>query len=326
MDIENEEVKSDQLVLLEKICSLEFYEFEEIERKHVLSNISMEGMAKESWAFLGDSAFELRLLLEIIANARPYDSGRCVLAKRGMMRKKRLILPHVYYIGSTNMLFDHMNVLEYMLLINKRVKENSFVLEKKIMQDLIDAGLGYLSLSDIKHLSAQERAMITLFTSIYYESRIIIMNLARLPFSDEEITCIHHISGRLRQQHKIFIFSTMHPELAQRCATNIAIIHEGAMAFCGKMDAFVKEYDKRIIHMEDEHIQLYYDILQVEAKACEFLCENGTLDIFCEHDKSRQLLSIYHILNRYKSIPKVMERTDPSLSNAWKELIRAYEH
>lgn len=51
----------------------------------------------EVWAILGTSAFEVRLLLEIIANARPYKDGRCVLAQKGMMRKKEPSF-HMYII------------------------------------------------------------------------------------------------------------------------------------------------------------------------------------------------------------------------------------
>lgn len=325
MDVKEQKDTQDQLVLLEAVCSSEFYEYEGNERKHVLENIFLEGFGGESWAFLGGTAFELRLLLEIIANSRPYFSGRCVLAKRGMMRKKRLILPHVYYIGSTNMLLDHMNVLEYMLLINKKVKGNIFSLEKKLLQDLVDAGLGYLSLTEIKYLTAQERALITLFTALYYESRIIIMNLARLPFSIEEISRIRYISMQLCKQKKIFLFSTMYPEIAQACATNIMILQDGNMLYKGITEAFMEEYDKQILHIEDEHIQIIYDILIVEVKDCKFFCHQNALDIFCENDAAQQLQRIYQVLNRYEALPKLMKQTDPSLSNAWKELKSAYE-
>jgi ABC-2 type transport system ATP-binding protein len=33
----------------------------------------------ESWGVFGSSAFEIKLLLEIMANIRPYENGRCVL-------------------------------------------------------------------------------------------------------------------------------------------------------------------------------------------------------------------------------------------------------
>ena len=104
--------KRAQCVLMEHVGSMEYYQSPQQDPKQVFSDINFEALEGEVWAILGTSAFEVRLLLEIIANARPYKDGRCVLAQKGMMRKKRTILPHVYYIGSTNMLFTNMNVLE----------------------------------------------------------------------------------------------------------------------------------------------------------------------------------------------------------------------
>ena len=86
--------KRAQCVLMEHVGSMEYYQSPQQEPKQVFSDINFEALEGEVWAILGTSAFEVRLLLEIIANARPYKDGRCVLAQKGMMRKKRTILPH----------------------------------------------------------------------------------------------------------------------------------------------------------------------------------------------------------------------------------------
>ena len=55
-----------------------------------------------------------------MANIRPYDRGKCVLIERGMMRSKRVILRHVFYIGSSEMLYNNMNVLEFLMISTNR--------------------------------------------------------------------------------------------------------------------------------------------------------------------------------------------------------------
>lgn len=61
---------------------MEYYQSPQQEPKQVFSDINFEALEGEVWAVLGTSAFEVRLLLEIIANARPYKDGRCVLAQK----------------------------------------------------------------------------------------------------------------------------------------------------------------------------------------------------------------------------------------------------
>lgn len=320
-----EKVNDRQMVYLKDICSQEYYEFKEEERKQVLINISMEGCRGESWALLGDVAFELRLLLEIIANARQYETGKCVLAQIGMMRKKKRILPHVFYIGSTNMLFERMSVLEYLKMINIKEKKNAFVLEKELLQGLLDAGLGYISLSMIGDLSAQERAMFTLYTALFIDSSIIIMNLARLPFDEKEIKCLAYISKKLRSQDKIFLFSTMYPNVAQACSSHLLAIYDNHSIYHGKTQDFVNAYDYQILHFEDEHLDVIQDIITLKFRNCECVRNGNCLDIFCREHRDWHRDQIVGVLHQYQQIPKVMVQSEPSLENAWKERKKVYD-
>lgn len=81
--------KRAQCVLMEHVGSMEYYQSPQQDPKQVFSDINFEALEGEVWAILGTSAFEVRLLLEIIANARPYKDGRCVLAQKGMMQQKK---------------------------------------------------------------------------------------------------------------------------------------------------------------------------------------------------------------------------------------------
>ena len=74
--------KRAQCVLMEHVGSMEYYQSPQQDPKQVFSDINFEALEGEVWAILGTSAFEVRLLLEIIANARPYKDGRCVLAQK----------------------------------------------------------------------------------------------------------------------------------------------------------------------------------------------------------------------------------------------------
>ena len=48
----------------------------------VFQDLNFEALEGEIWAIIGNKAFEVRLFLEIVANARPYKDGRCVFKMR----------------------------------------------------------------------------------------------------------------------------------------------------------------------------------------------------------------------------------------------------
>ena len=198
--------KRAQCVLMEHVGSMEYYQSPQQDPKQVFSDINFEALEGEVWAILGTSAFEVRLLLEIIANARPYKDGRCVLAQKGMMRKKRTILPHVYYIGSTNMLFTNMNVLEYLMYITAREQGDAAVRQKRILEKIMELNMGYVALSVIGNLTPSERSVVTLLVSLFTESKLIIWNLARLEYDERSLQAIAAIceeSGN-RSEHCCF--------------------------------------------------------------------------------------------------------------------------
>ncbi len=123
-----------------------------------------------------DAPFEIKLLLEIMANIKPYHGGRCVLVERGMMRSKRIILEHVFYIGDSTMLYDNMNVLEFLMFATAKQKIKPACRQEQLFEFLIGIGLGHISLTPIKMLPGEEKAIIILLVAVYSESVMIVFN------------------------------------------------------------------------------------------------------------------------------------------------------
>ena len=84
----------------------------------VLDNISLCVAEGTCFGISSKDGYETRLLCEIIANIKPYFSGKCVLNETGMFKQKGKILSHIYYIDNQNTLYENMNVLEYLSLIH----------------------------------------------------------------------------------------------------------------------------------------------------------------------------------------------------------------
>lgn len=309
-----------QLVFLEHVYSMEYYQKGEEEPKHILSDISLEMNKGEIWAFLGSSAFELRLLLEIIANARPYQSGTCVLARKGMMRKKRVVLPHVYYIGSTNMLFDNMTTLEYLMYITAKDPKDVVERQKAIFQDLIELGLSYISLSEIKQLTPSERSVVTLMAALYTGSDIIVLNVARLNYDELAIKAMKKICERIKEQDKLLVFSSFDDQLMERVADHVVCLHEGRIRYSGRMMELISQYDHLSIVIEDDRIDTFGQIIRNKFPDIEMKRNHHRLELWdLEHREDRYELILKELI-RYELYPTSINVHTQCLKNAWKEV------
>lgn len=309
-----------QSVLLEHVCSMEFYQKAGMEPRQVLSDINLQIHQGEVWGIIADSAFELRLLLEIIANARPYQDGRCVLNQRGMMRKKRIILPHLFYIGSTNMLFDNMNVLEYLMFITAKQKGDVVERQKKIFQDLLDHDMGYLSLSAIHHLTPDERALVTLMSAYYTESDIIVLNLARLTYQEKTLCAMEKLSKSIQEAKRTLIFSSFDTNLIQRISTHVATMKQGVISYQGTTTDFIHTWDHLSIVIEDPQIERFVTLISTYFPNVTMHQKEHRLELWdIRHDATlyHQLFSVFTDAQCY---PKVLYQHTKCVENAWKEI------
>lgn len=317
----SDETKNLQSVLLDHVCSMEYYKVgEDEEPKQVLTDICLEINKGEIWSLIGGSAFELRLLLEIIANARPYQNGKCVLDQRGMMRKKRVILPHVYYIGSTNMLFDNMNVLEYLMFITAKQKGDVVERQKAILQNLLDHEMGYIALSAIHDLSPDERVVVTLMAAMYTESTIIVLNLARLTYSEKSLIALKRICETIKEQERTLIFSAFDYQMVEQLSTHIAVLKDGHLIFKGITQAFINTWDHLSIVIEDERTEELTNILQEAFANIDLHVKENRVEIW---DPAHDLIlydKVFNILNDKKLYPyKIYQHTN-CVENAWEEI------
>jgi len=107
-------------VLMENVSSMELFAQPEGHYLKVLYDLSLTVPVGVCHGITGDEPFELQLVTEIMANVKPHEKGRCSLLEIGMMREKRRILPHVYYINDQRVLFEHMHVLGYLMFASEQ--------------------------------------------------------------------------------------------------------------------------------------------------------------------------------------------------------------
>lgn len=314
------------VVTMENVSSFEGYHFEDGHIRQVLKDISLVIHNGESWGVIGNQTFEIKLLLEIMANVKPYLSGRCVLNERGMLRKKRIILPHVFYIGDSLMLFNNMNVLEYIMFATDKMGINPVNRQEEILELLVAANLGFLCLVPIEYLTKAQKAVITLVTAIFCaDSNLIVFNVPELEFDKTLCPAMEKLSHKIKSQGKTLVLATKDPMLIQSACDNLVVVLDGVLKFSGIIDAFYDRFDLIRFRIEIDQHEDALLLLQREMPAYFFEIIADTICVFDYHKIGLTHEQLYDTIIKLRLKPWIVEETKNSVENAYREVIKQYD-
>lgn len=195
--------------------------------EHILKNVSFEVKKGEVLGIYGENYSETRLILEILANLRPYYGGKCVLIERGMMKDKRYILPQLFFFDNRSMLFENMTVLEYAAFTQNQKTREYAKKQKALLEQLVALGMGYISLTPINTLSRPEKMLVQLYAAFLTKSNIIVADLSKVVFNQKELTAIGNIAKLIAEHNLAFVFSTVQPDLIAACSKKYIKIENG---------------------------------------------------------------------------------------------------
>lgn len=313
-------------VTMEKVSSFEGYHFEDGTVRQVLKDISLVIYAGEAWGITGNQTFEMKLLLEIMANVKPYLSGRCVLNERGMLRKKRIILPHVFYIGDSLMLFNNMNVLEYIMFATDKTGLNPVDRQEEILELLVAANLGFLCLVPIEYLTKAQKAVITLVTAVFCTaSNLIVFNVPELEFDETLHSAMAKLSQQIKSQDRTLVLCTKDPLLIQAACDHAAVVLDGSLKFSGTIDAFYDRFDRILFRIAMEQPEDALKLLQREMPAYSFEIIEGRIYVFDYHKIGLTHEQLYDTITRLRLEPELVEESKNSVENAYREVVKQYD-
>ncbi len=321
------ESNGDQLVVMSEVYSNEYYQNGKSQPVQVLRGISFEARAGQVWSILGKSIFEIMLLTEIMAGARSYQKGRCSLSEHGMMRRKRTVLPHTFYIGSTNMLFINMKVLEYLMLATSRTKMDALSRQQEILDRLIAVGLDYVALTPISQLKPEEKAVVTLICATFSQSQLLVLNLPRLRYDAKLIEVMTRISVLIKKQYRTLIITTENNMLAQAISTDIMLLQSGVIKYCGDMKAMLERYDKVLYTIQTDAVEVMLPILVNSFP--QFTCrvddaKSNAIEVF-NYNGSEVGCDFFDVFSKSGLAPDVVTRNEPNLRNACREVLRNHD-
>ena len=305
------------MVLMEGISSREHFWREGEEPRRVIEDINLLIKREEVWGINGSSLFEIRLLLEIMANIRPYDGGRCVLVERGMPRHKRIILQHVFYIGSSGMLYDNMNVLEFLVFAAAGFNKNPVELQEEIFEFILDAGLGHISLTPNSLLTREEKAVVTLLAAAYSGSMMIVFNLPEYEFNEALTGAIEKIAGLSRTRGKAVILSTKNCLLIEKACSHTAFIAGGRIIYQGTVEELRFKFDRVVVILRDKDIHGVKERLAPLLHGCRLSVKGGSLLISDDGEEERDPAGIYKKILEAGIVPDNVEINPKTVQNAY---------
>lgn len=313
------------VLLMEGLSSREHYYIPGEAPRRILKDINLLMERAESWGIYGQSPLEIKLLLEIMANIIPYHDGRCILVERGMMRKKRVILDHIFYIGAATMPYDNMNVLEFLMFTTAKQGDNPVFRQKELFELLIAFGLDHISLSPIRLLTKEEKATITLLVAAYSDSVMIVFNLPHYTFDGVLFNAIGKISKLITAKKKTFIIGTLDSSLIEKTCSHTAYLRDGVIIYRGTVENLRLRYDNVLLTVEDKNASQMVALLNLLLPQHRFSLVNDHL-LVCQDGATRSdPFPVYKQITEAGLAPQAIKINPKTVQNAYREIDRQYD-
>lgn len=326
-DLKQDMVEADvkNIVSMKNISSIEHFLYENKKTRRVLESVDLLIKRAESWGINGRSVFEIKLLLEIMANIKPYDDGRCVLIERGMLKHKRTILKHVFYIGNSDMIYNNMNVLEFLMFAMGKLKLNKVELQDEIFEFIIDIGLGRISLTPNRMLTNEEKAVITLIAAAYSDSIMIVFNFPEYEFDEVLIDAIAKISSFINHRGKALILGTQNCLLIEKACSHTAFIADGTLIYQGTAQNLRLNFDKIVVIIRDKNIYHIMNKLIPLLPYHKLYIKNNNLLISSMGKETCDPGYIYKTIAEAGIVPDYIEINPKTVHNAYEEIVLQHD-
>ena len=331
-----------RVLSMKNIHSLEHYEGKP--PLPVLSDVNLAINAGETWGIYAETAFETKLLLQIIGGVRPFV-GQYQLFGKTINPKKPNNPPKLFYIGTPRMPYPNMNVLEYLMFTTEKTdfqfqdidpvdyldystakdELKRVYRQEELLEQLISLGLDYLALSPLKHLYDDERAVVALIAASYSENPVIVFNFPEYEFPDFLACSIPKIVERATLNGKTTLLGLCDPDLIEETASHSLYLVDGLMLYSGSIDKLRFVHDKIVAYVCDEHIDKIYATLTPLLLDYELWIDDNALIIRDKNNKKEFPSRVYQTIVSAGLSPDAIEINEKTVRNAYQELLRQHD-
>ena len=311
-------------VLMDGVSSMELFAQPDGRYLKVLYNLSLEIPVGECHGITGEGAFELQLISEIIGNVKPHEKGQCSLLEIGMMRQKRRILPHVYYINDQRVLFDHMHVLGYLMFASEHMAGKPEQKQKEWLALLLRTGLFPFTLTYIRELSPAEYAIVSTLVAYGTKARLVVMDFSRIDVPEHLIQPLAALLREFRSSGKTVVLASRSRALVQSACTSASFLMDGTIVTSGSVAALCAAYDRRVLQIATRLPDAASSVLRAAFPNLRTAEEEAGVSLFaqerrtgaCSVSAASRALELANIPFSAICVP------DPSLEEAFQEVKR----
>lgn len=312
---------SEYIAQVSELDSMEVYYYPDGTEEKVLRGISFDIRRGDIWGIVGREAFEVELLLEIIGSVRPYGSGQCILAERGMMRKKRKILPHVFFIADGDVTFPNMNTLEYLMFVTANARMSAARRQSVILQRLLDTDLYYLTLVPIRFLTRAQKVVISLLAASFTKALLVIFSVTQLEFDSRLSKGIRGIANIITQRGSALLIGSRDCDMVQEACTHAAFLTGGRIADKGSMDDMLARLDKRIYVVTCIDPQTLSGKLRSLEPALNATVFGKDLHIYDYREVPISQLDFLELIRKTGEPIESLQTSRKTLANAYREVL-----
>ncbi len=173
--------RAQRIVDMRHISSMECYRYPDGTVRRVLEGVSLLVARAETWGITCDEPFEMALLMEIIGNVKPYEDGSCSLSQQAMMRLKRRMLEHMYFINDQKLMYPHMHVLSWLVFASQHAGSTAAARQVEWLELLLALDLHHITLTYARFLTAAEQATVAALLALKMPRiQLVLMDLSHI--------------------------------------------------------------------------------------------------------------------------------------------------
>lgn len=311
-------------VLMDGVSSMELFAQPDGRYLKVLYNLSLDIPVGECHGITGEGAFELQLISEIIGNVKPHEKGQCSLLEIGMMRQKRRILPHVYYVNDQRVLFDHMHVLGYLMFASEHMEGKPDRKQQDWLKLLLRTGLYPFTLTYIRALSPAEYAIVSALVAFGTKARLIVMDFSRIDVPDQLIEPFSALLREFRASGKTVVLASRSRALVQAACTSASFLMDGTIVMSGFVATLCATYDRRVLQIETKHTNAAVSVLSAANPTFRTSTNETGVSLYAKNGQSGGCIvsAAARVLESAQIPFRSVRVPEPSLEEAFQEVKR----
>ena len=305
------------IVQMKELTSSEVYLSVSGEQRPVLAANTLDVRRGESWAIAGTEAFEVELLLQMMGCVRPYGSGSCKLVERGMMRKKRRILPHVFFVGGSGMAVPNMSVLEYLMFATQHSDMPAKDRQIAFLEMMLRSDCYGWCFTPIKALTPQERSVLSLMAASFSRALLLVFPYFYTETSPELRGMLTEIAKRVTQNRAALVIGTCDPTLAESACTNAAFLLRGTLRESGTIEEIKHKWDRRDYIVTADDPEALRAALDRALPQSEVRLRDNAVEVY---HREGAVISQSALLDAIAAEPvRSLRRSEKTLENAFLE-------